>query len=164
MTGSAASLIGNARDNILLGTGGKNTLNGGSGNDKLYGKGGKDLVIGGSGKDKFVFDSKFSKSSMDTIKDFKSAHDDLWLENSLFKSSKSLYAKIKKGTEKKPAKLSKSFFKVGDKAKDKDDFLVYNKKTGILYYDKDGSGSAGMTEIAKFSNKTTLKYSDLLFI
>ncbi|MBF9196674.1 calcium-binding protein [Microvirga terrestris] len=164
LTGSAASLTGNSRDNILLGTGAKNTLNGGAGHDRIYGKGGKDLVIGGSGNDKFIFDTKIAKSNTDTIKDFKSSADDLWLENSLFKSNKSLYASIKKGTESKPLKLKKAFFTLGDEAKDRDDFFVYNKKSGVLSYDKDGSGSAGMTEIAKLSNKTTLKYTDLLFI
>lgn len=159
-TGNVAFLNGNGFDNVLLGTSGKNTMNGDAGNDKIYGKGGKDVLTGGSGKDAFVFDTKLDRSNTDTIKDFKTKTDSIVLDNSLFKASKGFYAKIKKGTPDKPVDISKSFFTIGTKAKDKDDYLVYNKKTGILYFDKDGSGSASMVEIAKFSNKATIGYKD----
>ncbi|MBL0402782.1 calcium-binding protein [Microvirga aerilata] len=158
--GEVAVLNGNAFDNVLLGTSGKNTMNGGGGNDKIYGKGGKDVLTGGAGKDWFVFDTKLGKSSMDTVKDFKAGQDKIVLDNALFKSNKSFYGAIKKGTPDKPLKLGKSFFTIGSDAKDKSDYLVYNKKTGVLSYDKDGSGRGDAVEIAKFSNKTSLSYKD----
>jgi len=61
-------------------------------------------------------------------------------------------------------RICKAFFTIGERAKDKDDYLVHNKKAGILYYDKDGSGSGAMVEIAKFSNKASLSYKDFYFI
>jgi Ca2+-binding RTX toxin-like protein len=162
--GEVAVLNGNAFDDVLLGTAGKNTLNGGGGNDKIYGKGGNDVLTGGAGKDRFVFDTKMSKSNMDTIKDFKSGQDKIVLDNALFKSNKAFYSAIKKGTLDKPLKLSKSFFTIGSHAKDKNDYLVYDKKTGVLSYDRDGSGRGGDVEIAKFSNKASLSYKDFDFI
>jgi Ca2+-binding RTX toxin-like protein len=162
--GEVAVLNGNAFDNVLLGTLGKNALNGGGGNDKIYFKGGSDILTGGTGKDRFVFDTKMSKSNMDTIKDFKPGQDKIVLDNALFKSNKAFYSAIKKGTPDKPLKLSKSFFTIGSHAKDKNDYLVYNKKTGVLSYDKDGSGTGGDVEIAKFSNKASLSYKDFDFI
>jgi Ca2+-binding RTX toxin-like protein len=163
-TGNVAFLNGNGFDNILLGTSGKNAMNGGAGNDKIYGKGGTDVLTGGSGTDWFVFDTKLSKSNTDTIKDFKIKTDKVALDNALFSSNKAFFSKIKKGTPEKPVSLSKSFFTIGERAKDKDDYVVYNKKSGILYYDKDGSGSGAMVEIAKFSNKAVLSYKDFYFI
>lgn len=162
--GSAAAITGNGLDNVLLGTNGKNTLNGGGGNDRIYGKGGKDVLIGGAGADSFVFDSKFAKSNMDTIKDFKVKQDKILLEANLFKASKSLYSKIKKATESHPLKVGKSYFTASDKAKDGNDHLIYNKKTGVLYYDVDGSGAKAAVEIAQLGKNLKLSYSDFLFI
>ncbi len=162
--GDVAVLNGNAFDNVLLGTSGKNTMNGGGGNDKIYGKGGNDVLTGSAGKDWFVFDTKMGKANLDTIKDFKPGQDKIVLDNALFKSSKSFYSAIKKGTPEKPLKLSKSFFTIGSHAKDKNDYLVYNKKTGVLSYDKDGSGKGDAVEIAKLSNKAFLSYKDFDFI
>jgi Ca2+-binding RTX toxin-like protein len=159
-----AVLNGNAFDNVLLGTASKNTMNGGAGNDTIYGKGGMDVLAGGAGADRFVFDTKLSRSNTDTIKDFKAGSDKIALDNALFKSNKAFYGAIKKGTLDKPLKLAKSFFAIGDHAKDKSDFLVYNKKTGVLYYDADGFGSKAAVEIAKFSNKAALSYKDFYIV
>ncbi|WP_230532752.1 hypothetical protein [Microvirga roseola] len=66
----------------------------------------------------------------------------------------------KKGSEAKPSKLNKKFFISGEKAKDKNDYLIYNKKKGALYCDADGSGSKKAVEIASLSKKLGLKYND----
>ncbi|MBQ0819662.1 hypothetical protein KBI52_05435 [Microvirga sp. HBU67558] len=162
--GDVPVLNGNAFDNVLLGTSSKNTMNGGAGNDMIYGKSGKDLLTGGTGKDWFVFDTTLGKSNTDTIKDFKAGQDKIVLDNALFKANKSFYAAIKKGTPDKPLKLAKAFFTVGSHADDRNDFLVYNKKTGVLSYDKDGSGGAAAVEIARFSNKTAMSEKDFFII
>ncbi len=44
-----------------------------------------------------------------------------------------------------PGKLNKAFFKKSDKARDKNDHLVYDKK-GILWYDADGSGNGAAVQ------------------
>jgi Ca2+-binding RTX toxin-like protein len=163
-TGAAASLTGNDLSNEILATGFANTIDGGVGNDTIYGKGGKDVLIGGAGSDRFVFDTKFGKSNIDRIKDFKVKHDKILLEADFFKKSKPLYNKIKKATDDSPKSLSKSFFTIDSKAKDKDDYLVYNKKTGVLSYDADGSAKGKAVEIAQLSKNLKLSASDFLFI
>jgi 16S rRNA U516 pseudouridylate synthase RsuA-like enzyme len=69
-----------------------------------------------------------------------------------------------KGSAQKPVKLDKKFFTVGDKAKDKDDYVIYNKKTGVLSYDADGSGKGQAVEFALLKNKASLKYDDFFVI
>ena len=55
-------------------------------------------------------------------------------------------------------------FTTGTKAKDAEDRIVYDKKTGAVYYDKDGTGSAAQVEIATLSNKANLKYDDFFVV
>lgn len=52
-----ADLTGNALDNTLLGSSGRNSLFGGSGADTLNGRSGRDALFGGSGDDTFVVDT-----------------------------------------------------------------------------------------------------------
>ncbi|KFG70376.1 hypothetical protein JH26_04915 [Microvirga sp. BSC39] len=158
------SLTGNALDNSITGNKGKNTINGGAGADKVNGGLGNDNLTGGSGKDAFVFSTKLGTSktdrtvNFDTIKDFVAKDDSIYLDNAVFKKLG------KKGSEAAPAKLDKKFFTVGDKPKDKDDYIVYNKKTGVLSYDADGSGKGEAIEFALLKNKPTLKVDDFFVI
>jgi RTX calcium-binding nonapeptide repeat (4 copies)/Cadherin domain len=151
----------------------KDTFYGGAGDDKLWGGYGNDTLWGGVGKDVFVFDGKLGTSktdrkvNYDTIKDYSVKDDSIWLEGDLFKSNKVLYAKIKKGTEIAPKKLESKFFTVGDKAKQADDYFVYDAKKRVLYYDADGSGSKAAIEMATFTNNKALKnfkVTELFFI
>ena len=96
--------------------------------------------------------------NFDTIRDFNAKDDSLYLENAIFKKLG------KKGAEANPAKLDKKFFTVGDKAKEKDDYVIYNKKTGVLSYDADGSGKGQAVEFALLKNKASLKYDDFFVI
>jgi Ca2+-binding RTX toxin-like protein len=144
--------------NILKGTKGKDVLKGGSGQDIIYGYHGKDVLTGNGGQDIFVFDTKANtKTNRDTITDYSVAEDTIWLSDRYFK-------KLGKGTEASPTKLKKAFFKVADKAKDKNDYLVYNKKTGVLSYDADGSGSAKAVEIAKLTKNLKLTQDDFFVV
>ncbi|MGA9159313.1 MAG: metallophosphoesterase [Actinomycetota bacterium] len=49
--GSACTITGTARDDVLRGTAGGDTICGGDGNDVLVGRGGSDVLIGGAGSD-----------------------------------------------------------------------------------------------------------------
>lgn len=157
ITGSAGAdrLEGDDFSNCILGGQGGDTLKGLSGNDRLKGAAGKDILTGGSGKDVFVFDTKpNAKTNKDNIIDFKVKDDSFWLDNAVF-------TKLgKKGTEAKPAQLSKSFFTVGDKAKDKNDYVIYDKAMGVLLYDADGSGRGKAVEFASVSKKLAISYKD----
>ena len=158
------TVTGTSGTDVLVGGTGKDVFNGGLGDDKISGGLGNDVLTGGKGKDVFVFDSKLGTSTtdrkvnFDTIKDFSVKDDSLYLDNAIFK-------KLGSGTEAKPKQLSKSFFTIGDKAKDKNDYIIYNDKTGVLSYDADGSGKGKAVEFAQLSKKlTTLSHKDFFVI
>jgi len=138
---------------VLRGTSAANALAGGSGNDTLYGGAGKDVLTGGTGQDLFVFDTRpNTRSNLDTITDFSAADDTIHLK-------KSVFTKIaQKGA------LSSQAFWSGAKAHDASDRIVYNKKTGILYYDEDGTGTKAAVQIAKLANKASLSKNDFFVI
>jgi Ca2+-binding RTX toxin-like protein len=143
---------------VLVGTSRADRLMGGDGNDRLSGGLGKDVLTGGQGKDIFVFDTKpNTKTNLDTVTDFSVADDTIWLDNKYLK-------KLGKGSAAKPGKLNKKVFKVADKAKDGNDYLVYNKKTGVLSYDEDGSGAKAAVQIAKLSKGLKLTADDFFVI
>lgn len=149
----AINLTGNSLGNTITGNTAANKINGGSGNDVIYGDGGKDILTGGKGKDYFVFNTKLSASTnVDTITDFKAADDTIRLENAIFTKL------IKTG------KLSSSNFKVGAKAGDRNDYIVYDKDKGYLYYDSNGSGKGAAILFAKVDAGTTLTAADFFVI
>ncbi|MDF2811527.1 MAG: hypothetical protein K0S56_2558, partial [Microvirga sp.] len=55
-------------------------------------------------------------------------------------------------------------FVEGKKAKDAEDRIVYDKKSGALYYDADGTGAKTQVKIATIANKTKLTYQDFFVI
>jgi hypothetical protein len=132
--------VGGSGNDTFRGGAGHDTLLGGAGKDKLDGGSGKDSLYGGSSKDVFVFSTKPSRASnVDRIMDYKVADDTIHLENKIF-------TKLKKtGT------LKKDYFVLGSKAKDKNDFIGYNKKTGDLWYDDNGSKAGGQVALAKLA-------------
>jgi Ca2+-binding RTX toxin-like protein len=148
------TLSGDVGNDTIYGYGQNDRLNGGAGNDKLFGGSGRDLLTGGAGRDAFVFDSKVNKaaSNRDKIADFSVADDTIQLDRSIFNKLN------KKGT------LKKAAFYVGDKAHDADDHIVYNKKKGILFYDKDGNGEAAAYQIATLKKNLKLTYKDFLVV
>lgn len=152
-------LTGNALDNVITGNAGKNAIQAGSGNDVVKGGLGNDTLYGQAGKDAFVFDSKPNKSTnVDAIKDFNVKDDSIWLENRIFSKL------TKKGTEASPFKLDKKVFWTGDKAHDKDDRVIYDKKSGALYYDADGTGSGAQVKIATLSKNLKMTYADFFVV
>nr|WP_281432986.1 calcium-binding protein [Microvirga terrestris] len=152
-------LVGDDVDNLLKGGNGKDDLQAGAGDDQIWGGTGNDTLKGNGGKDIFVFDTKAAaKTNKDKIADFKTKDDSIWLDNKVF-------TKLgKKGTEDNPSQLSKAFFTIGSKAKDKNDYLVYDKAKGVLYYDADGSGKGKAVEIAALSKKLSLTHKDFFVI
>ena len=147
---------GNGNDKLFGGIG-KDTLKGEAGNDTIKGGADSDTLIGSTGKDVFVFDTKLNKkTNLDRIVDFSVKDDTIWLDNAIFK-------KLGKGTELKPGKLNKKFFSLGS-AKDKDDYLVYDSKKGVLFYDADGSGKAKAVEIATLKKGLKMTTADFMVI
>ena len=157
-SGIGNAITGNSGANRLNGGYGDDRLYGGAGNDRLWGSYGKDILTGGSGKDVFVFDTQPNrKTNLDRIVDFNVKDDTIWLDNKVF-------TKLGKGTEAKPLVLNKAFFGL-EKAKDKNDYLTYSKKTGYLSYDADGSGSKYKpVEVALLKKGLALTYDDIFII
>jgi VCBS repeat-containing protein len=155
---AAETVTGTGTADILTGGAGKDVFKGGAGDDKVSGGAGNDTLWGEKGKDVFVFDTTLGTSStdrrvnFDTIKDFSVRDDSIHLDNAIFK---------KLG---KVGQLNKSYFTIGDKAKDKNDYIVYNSKTGVLSYDADGSGKGKAVEFAQLSRNLKMTEKDFFVI
>jgi len=144
------------------------TLSGAQGHDALVGDEtanilmgykGKDTLTGGAGQDIFVFDTKLAKTNklnkkqnLDKITDFVVADDTIHLK-------KSVFSKIKK-----TGVLKKGEFYVGTKAHDRDDHVIYNKKTGALFYDPDGTGAKEAIQFATLAKNLKLTNLDFFVV
>ena len=118
---------------------------------------GNDVLTGGSGRDAFVFDTKPNKKrNVDKITDFNVKNDS---SSSTTRSSRSS-ARERRTSR----KLNKNYFSSRQGAKDKNDYVIYNKKNGIVYYDEDGSGSKKAVEIVRLDKNLKLTYNDFFVI
>ncbi|MBM6596501.1 hypothetical protein [Microvirga pudoricolor] len=141
---SGVKLVGGRNRDVLIGGRGSDTLAGGLGNDTLKGHAGKDI---------FVFDTKPNrKTNADKILDINVRDDTIHLDNAIFK---------KLG---KAGKLKAAYFTIGEQAKDKNDYLIYNKTKGTLSYDADGSGKVAAILIATLPKKLKMTAADFFVI
>jgi VCBS repeat-containing protein len=169
---------GNDKINLKKGVAGKtatnedDTINGKGGNDKLDAAGGDDIVKGGKGhdtitgglgldtlrgndgRDVFVFKTAPGVLNMDTIADFKHGTDHLQL-------SKSVFPKIGRTLD-----ADEFFAKKGAvKAHDRDDRIIYDTKSGKLFFDEDGKKSGHDAVLfATLSNKPALDADDFVIV
>ena len=152
----AAVLAGN--DTIIGSNGIGDLLQGYNGNDVIFARGGTDDIDGGRGRDRlsggaandtFYFDNGLITANVDTITDFVHAHDRIGLD-------KAIFAKLNVSPTLNPA-----FFHVGPAAADANDYLVYNRTTGQLFYDRDGAGPAHQVLFAIVANHALLSSHDL---
>jgi hypothetical protein len=98
---------------------------------------GADVLTGGLGRDVFLFDTKPRKAHADRITDFSVKHDEIHLARAAFKKAG------RKG------ELDADAFRIGKAAEDADDRIVYDARSGKLYYDADGSGDKGAVLVAR---------------
>ena len=164
LTGSSnINATGNSLKNTLIGNSDNNTLDGGSGNDKMIGGLGNDTMIGGSGKDTltggtgsdtFVFDTTLNSSTnRDTITDFSHNDDTIQLSKSVMSALGAL------GT------LSVNDFKLSTQTLDSSDRIIYNQRSGTLFYDADGSGSSAALQIAILDSRPKdIDYTDFVIV
>ncbi|RDI62014.1 calcium-binding protein [Microvirga subterranea] len=149
------TLYGTSGSNTLKGYGGNDTLRGQGGNDYLFGGDGNDVLYGGAGKDAFVFDTKPNKTTnKDAIKDFKVVDDTIRLDNAVFTKVGG------NGT----LKASAFWTNTTGKAHDKDDRVIYDKDSGVLYYDADGSGKGAAVAFATISKNLALTNKDFYIV
>lgn len=145
-------LIGNDNHNKLSGGRGDDTLIGGEGNDTLIGGLGSDTLTGGEGLNSFIFNSALSTCYTDIITDFIVGEDKIYLENAIFSKL------TKTGT------LNAAFFNDGAITTDNNDYLSYDKATGKLFYDNDGSGPHSARPIATLGLNLMMKNDDFFVI
>jgi len=125
---------GNDGDNTIAGNDKANTLDGAAGADTLDGGKGKDILIGGDGADIFVFSTDLGKSNVDSLYDFASGIDKIELDSNIFDM-------LTAGTLDAGNFLSVDGIKTLRIDQDDNDFIVFDTKTGALYYDADANGA-----------------------
>jgi len=109
---------------------------------------GNDKVVFGKAADKFLFDSELNAlTNVTSFKNFASGKDQFFLDADIFPTLT-------------PGTLLASEFRKGTAAKDADDRIIYDKKSGALYYDPDGTGALAQTQFASLEKGTKLKASD----
>ena len=163
---SAVKITGSAHSDELQGSDFSDTLNGYNGNDLIYGAIGNDKISGGlgndhlfgeDGHDTFVFDTKLGPSNIDHIGDFRYTDDTIKLDHHIFT-----------WTGQHGSALKASEFKVigNGQQEDANDHIIYNQKTGDLYYDVDGKGGHAMVKFAVLDDYSgsnpLLTYHDIL--
>jgi Ca2+-binding RTX toxin-like protein len=149
---SIENLTGSSKADVLIGNLVANKILGGSGDDKINGGLGKDFLVGGDGKDTFVFDTKLGPGNVDVLNDFSVKSDTIFLDDDIFK------------TAGKVGQLQASAFHIGKTAEDADDRVLYDKVTGKLWYDADGSGNGSAVHFATLSKGLAMTEADFITI
>ena len=125
-------ITGNAAVNTLVGMGGDDIFDSGSSNDTL---------TGGDGYDTYIFSSGIKGSkNVDTIKDFVSGEDKIYLNADIFTKLASALG-VTDGSE--PVSISDGDFFLSApkvKATSATSYILYDSNTGRVYYDADGNG------------------------
>ena len=144
-------LFGDQGNDKLFGGIGTDSLNGGSGADRLVGGAGIDTLTGGAGADVFVFEEK-GAANRDIITDFSAVDDALHFDNGPFNAFN--YT----------GQLRAANFTTGTAATDTSDRFIYQKSTGNLWYDADGSRGGAKVLVAELADGTTLTAADIFII
>ncbi|WP_275787387.1 beta strand repeat-containing protein [Pararhizobium gei] len=128
-----------------------NTLQGNAGANVLDGRAGTDLLQGGAGADTFLFTTTAGSSNIDSIVDFSVVDD-------VIRLAANVYTSLTAGG------LAQGAFKdLASGAVDADDRILYDRTTGAVFYDADGSGSgATAVQLAILNNKAALTHQDFL--
>lgn len=137
---------------FLIGGGGADTLFGAATNDTLQGGAGADVLSGSAGNDAFRFTSTTDRT--DTISDFTAGQDQLEFLSRAFSMAA--------GTDMTaPGRFSSNTTGVatGTLAQ-----FVFETDTGMLWFDSDGTGSAGRLAMATLTGVTSLSASSIVII
>jgi VCBS repeat-containing protein len=139
-------------DQKLQGGAGTDILLTGAGNDVLAGGAGNDVLFGGGGNDTFVFDTALNASiNVDTILDFKAngGVDQIALSHLIFDGLSTTTGTLDAGEFGTVSDGTGGTASLGS-----DVHIIYDSRTGNLYYDSDGGDTAsGRTLFAVLENK-----------
>ncbi len=154
----AEAVAGGPKDDILRGFGGADTLRGLAGDDRLKGGTGKDFLDGGAGADRlaggkgrdvFHFGDAPEPGAPDRIKDFRSGRDTIELDADVFSA-------LPRGV------LDAAMLRAGKSAVDGNDHILYERASGALRYDADGSGEGDAVIIAILAGRPTVTHDDIV--
>jgi serralysin len=134
---------------------GDDAISAGDGNDTIIGGLGKDSLTGGAGTDRFVFNTAPAAANVDTVRDFKHDIDILVLDDAIYRtigpslSGGELYAAAG-----------------ATQAHDGNDRIIYDTRTGRLFYDADGDqvGGVAAIQIATLSGHPAIDAGDLMVV
>ena len=131
----------------VLGTAGADVITGDGKANEIAAWFGSDTLKGGGGKDVFTFDGGVNSGDVDLILDFDVKDDQIRLNGAVFNQ-------IGLGD------LDENAFRAGTGPKDASDRIVYDQKSGNLFYDPDGTGAQAVALIATFDNGAKLTADD----
>jgi Ca2+-binding RTX toxin-like protein len=143
-------LLGKEADDTLFGFGGNDTLKGGKGNDWLFDASGTNKFYGGPGNDSFAFQlyASATENPLSKIKDFVRGEDLINLSTDI--------PDLELGA------LRKKYFHKGTSAEGADDYIIYDKATGKIFVDHDGSGIAPQIHFASLTPDAKLQAHDFI--
>lgn len=151
--------IGNGNNNSFIGT---------QKADTFIGNGGNDTFTGGAGADKFVFGAVVTQiisGDATTIQQYEEVETDLTGVDTITDFKKSGADKIVLDAEMFSALdegLAEENFVIGIKAKDADDYLIFNPTTHTLSYDADGNGKGEAIDIVMLLGVKTLSVTNFI--
>jgi serralysin len=141
-------IVGRAGSDELYGYDGDDLIKGGKGKDLLAGNDGNDILYGNAGRDFFDFrlDPANPPIGIDKIKDFTVGEDMIGI----------LASDLKAGL------LDPKYFHKGTEAASPDQVIIYDKSTGRLLFDVDGTGIEAQFQFAKVTPGSRLHASDFM--
>jgi Ca2+-binding RTX toxin-like protein len=137
-------------DDVIRGRAGNDMIDAGKGDDLLYGGTGSDKLIGGAGSDYFVFDTKAGHRNIDTITDFSTAGDMIVIDHLIYRGIGPT------------GDLDANAFYVSTtgRAHDRSDRIIYDSKSGELFFDADGNGKGDAVHFATLHAHLKLTAAD----
>ena len=127
------------------------SVRGNAGSNIIDGKGGADQLWGLGGKDAFAFSTALESGNVDKVMDFNVRDDTIWLDDSIFHG-------LSLGT------LASGAFAKGATASQADDRIIYDARSGNLYFDADGVGGADQILFATLATGLKLTSSDFMVV
>ena len=140
--------VGNDQGNMITGNAGSNAINAAGGADTIKAGAGNDTLTGGLGADSFVFNTALNANlNIDLITDWNvgGASDKILLDDDIFAAV---------GAVTITTALDATMFVKGTTALDGNDHIIYDQRTGALFYDPDGSGPLAQLQFATINTAT----------
>ena len=150
----------------LRGAGAHDEMFGGAGRDDLYASAGGDLMNGGKGRDSFHFSEPGPLDEAvaydDTIEGFKPGKDQILVEEAF----RGRLAAPTRGVVDPPSLQHIADYNLafGAKATTAYTYLIYNKHTGDVFYDRDGTGPVEQVHLATIAPGLHLTAHDFILL